>query len=385
MERRSFVKKALGTAAAGTLLAGCSGNAGDPYGSPDVITRPSIRWRLASSFPPLLDTIFGAAEVMAERLAALTDGRFRVQVYPAGEMLPFDAVLSAVGKGTVEMGHAVSFYFTSANPALVFDACVPFGLTARQHMAWLAYGGGMDLLREMFADFNIVNFPGGNTGVQMGGWFRREVGSLAALQGLRIRMPGMGGSVMQQLGANAVTLSAGEIVQALRTDAIDAAEWIGPYDDEKLGLQTVARNYYHPGWWEPGSAITFYVNQDAYNTLPAGYKEALAAATSEAGARMLTRYDAQNPAALQRLIQAGVQLRPFPTDLMQAAQKATAAHLADGDRDGLYRRIHASYGKAADLMRPWFGTAEQSYANFVYGTPQPEAAATDTGDCSFPG
>ncbi|NBC18487.1 MAG: ABC transporter substrate-binding protein [Bacteroidetes bacterium] len=365
--RRDFVRKAmLGAAGGATVLAGCGGGPADSGEGANVQTRPTVRWRLASSFSRSLDTIYGVAEVMAERLSELTDGKFQIRAYPGGELVPAFEVLEAVQKGTAQMGHSASYYFIGKNPALAFDATVPFGLTARQYWAWVYHGGGLDLLRELFADFNIINFPGGNTGAQMGGWFTDPISGLGDLRGLRMRIPGLGGRVMDELGVTVQQIPGGEIYPSLERGAIDAAEWVGPYDDEKLGFHQIAKNYYYPGWWEPGPALSFYVNRDAWDQLPTAYQQALEVACHEAGALMLASYDAKNPAALQRLLDQGVQVRKFPDDIMQAASEATTAMLEADASDPAYRKIYDAYKQwRADSYR-WFGLAEQAYADFAY-------------------
>ncbi len=367
MERRHFIKTAALGAAAGTALAGCGNAAQDGGSGPAVQAQPRLRWRLTSSFPRSLDTIYGAADVLASRLEALTDGRFSLRVHQAGEVVPFDQVLDAVQKGTVQMGHSASYYFIGKNPALAFDCTIPFGLTARQYNAWVYHGGGLDLLRDLFADFNIINFPGGNTGTQMGGWFNRTIDSAQDLRGLKMRIPGLGGRVMDQLGVNVQVLAGGEIYPSLERGAIDAAEWVGPYDDLKLGFHEIVNHYYYPGWWEPGPALTFYVNRDAWNQLPSTYQQALEVAAAEANLQMLARYDAQNPAAFQQLLDAGVQVHPFPDDVMRAARDISTQILDDASSTPEYRTIYEAYKKWREASYRWFGTAELAYARFVEG------------------
>ena len=385
--RRGFLKKtalgAAGVAGAGTLAAcGGGGNAGS--GAPAVQATERVRWRLASSFPRSLDVIYGAAEVLSTRLEELTGGNFQVRPYPAGELVPAFEVLSAVQRGTTQMGHSASYYFIGKNPALAFDACVPFGLTARQYNAWMYYGEGMELMRELFADFNVHNLPGGNTGMQMGGWFNQRIDARQDLQNLRMRIPGLGGRVMNRLGVTVQQIPGGEIYPALERGTIDAAEWVGPYDDQKLGFQEIVQNYYYPGWWEPGPALTFYVNQDAWASLSAGYQQALETAAADANVRMLAEYDAKNPPALEELLNQGVKLRRFPDDVMRAAEEASRAMLEEQATGDLYRRIYESYkGWRSDAYR-WFGTAEQAYASFAYERDFGEAAPAERGTTTSP-
>jgi TRAP-type mannitol/chloroaromatic compound transport system substrate-binding protein len=368
-KRREFVKQALtgaaaaGTAAAGAGILGCAREASGPA----VHAHKQLRWRLASSFPRGLDTIFGAAEVLAERVAALSDGRFQIRPYPAGEIVPGLQVMDAVQQGTVHVGQTASYYFTGKNPALAFDTCMPFGLSARQQSAWLHEGGGLELMRQLFADFNIINFPAGNTGTQMGGWFQREIHTAADLRGLKFRIPGMGGEVMSRLGTTVQVLAAGDIFPALERGAIDATEWVGPYDDEKLGFYKVARYYYYPGWWEPGPSLSFYVNRQAWDELPSAYQAMITTGAREAAGFMQARYDARNPAALARLLAAGVQLRRFSTDIMQAAEQAAFALMEEeATADATYRRVYDAWRTQRTAAFDWFATAELAYASFAF-------------------
>jgi TRAP-type mannitol/chloroaromatic compound transport system substrate-binding protein len=364
MKRREFAKKAVYGVAAGGLAA-CAGEQGGE--APAVQAQPRVRWRLASSFPRGLDTIFGAAEVLSTRVEALTDGRFQIRVYPAGELVPGLQVLDAVQQGTVQAGHSASYYYTGKNSALAFDAAVPFGLTARGHTAWLLKGGGLERMREVFADFNIINFPGGNTGAQMGGWFRRPINSVQDLRGLKMRIPGLGGEVMSRLGVVVQVLAGGDIYPALERGAIDATEWVGPYDDEKLGFHKVAKNYYYPGWWEPGPALSFYVNRTAWDRLPKLYQEAFETASREASLNMMAEYDARNPQALTRLLAEGVALRPFPTDMMEAAlREATALTESHAAADPMYRRIYDEWKTWRGDTYRWFSTADHAYDSFAF-------------------
>lgn len=364
MKRREFTRTAVVGAAAGVLSA-CGGESGGE--GPAVQTRRRVMWRLASSFPRGLDTIFGAADTLSARVAALTDDMFQIRVYPAGELVPGLQVLDAVQQGTVQAGHSASYYYTGKNPALAFDAAVPFGLTVRGHNAWLLHGGGLERMREVFADFNIINFPGGNTGAQMGGWFRRPIQSVQDLRGLKMRIPGLGGEVMSRLGVAVQVLPGGDIYPALERGAIDGTEWVGPYDDEKLGFYKVAKNYYYPGWWEPGPALSFYVNQSAWNQLPKSYQQAFEAASREASLNMMAEYDAKNPPALKRLLGQGIQLQRFPDDLMTAAlRESTALVEEQAAANAQYAAIYEPWKQWRGDTYRWFGTADQAYEQFAF-------------------
>ncbi len=373
IDRRRFVKRSLAGGAAAVAvpaLASCGKEGGGAAsgGAPAVQTRRRVMWRLASSFPRGLDTIYGTAQVFAERLEAISEGRFVVRAYPAGELVPGLQVMDAVQQGTVQVAHTASYYFTGKNPALAFDAGVPFGLTARQQFAWLYHGGGLELVRELFADFGIIVFPGGSTGAQMGGWFKREVDQAADLRGLRMRIPGLGGEVMSRLGVTVQVLAGGDIFPALERGVIDATEWVGPYDDEKLGFHKVARYYYYPGWWEPGPTLSFHVNLREWNSLSSEYREMFQTAAVEASTWMLAKYDSVNAPALQRLAAAGVQFRRFSDDIMQAAyQAAFSLYEEQASKDSGYRKVYQAWSAWRRQMYRWFDTAERAYADFAFG------------------
>ena len=366
MDRRKFLEKSLLGAAGAGLVTAC-GQGGSEGGAPAVHTNPSITWRLASSFPRGLDTIFGSAEVLAQRLEAMSDGKFRMRVYPLGEIVPGLQVMDAVQQGTVQVGHTASYYYIGKNPALAFDSCVPFGMTSRQQTAWLTEGGGLDLMRGLFADFGMTTFPAGNTGSQMGGWFKREIGSAADLQGLKMRIPGLGGEVMSRLGVTVQVLAGGDIYPALERGAIDATEWVGPYDDEKLGFHKVARYYYYPGGWEPGPSLSYQVNLEAWAKLPSSYQEMFAAAAAESATVMQARYDQQNPPALARLLAEGVEIRPFSDDLMEAAHSASFEMFEEqAAADATYRKVYEAWKTARRDAYRWFATAEQTYGRYAF-------------------
>ena len=368
MRRRDFVKQTVAGAAAGGALAGAGLLAcAQEESGPAIVTGKNVRWRLVSSFPRGLDTIFGSAEMLAERVAAMSDGRFQIRPYPAGEIVPGLQVMDAVQQGTAQVGQSASYYFTGKNPALAFDTCMPFGLSARQQNAWLHEGGGLELIRGVLADFNLISFPSGNTGTQMGGWFQREIQSTEDLRGLKMRIPGLGGEVMHRLGATVQVLAGGDIFPALERGAIDATEWVGPYDDEKLGFYKVAPYYYYPGWWEPGPSLSFLINRTAWDELPATYREMIRTAAREAAATMQARYDARNPAALTRLLAKGVQLRRFSDEIMAAAEvEAFAIMEEEAARDATYRRIYTGWKQARGEAFEWFATAEMAYAEHAF-------------------
>jgi len=368
VDRRSFVTKALAGVAAGGAIAACGPGGGE--GGGPAVAGQRVLWRCASSFPRSLDTLFGASEVMAETVSNLTGGRFQIRIYPAGELVPAFGVMDAVQQGTVQCGHTSSYYYTGKSSILAFDTSVPFGLTPRQQNAWLLVAGGQELIHRVYADFNIINFPTGNTGAQMGGWFKREINTAADMRGLKMRIPGVGGEVMDRLGVAVQNLPGGDIYPALERGAIDATDWVGPYDDEKLGLNDAAEFYYYPGWWEPGPNMTTQVNLDAWNGLSSEYQAAFKAGTEAAAWFMQTTYDGRNPAALQRLIAGGTKLRRFSDDIMNAGREAAyTMYEENAAADATYREIYEHWKAFRDASYQWFGTTELAFAEAQFSPP----------------
>jgi len=330
---------------------------------------PRLRWRLASSFPKSLNTIFGATEYFTRRVAQLTEGRFEIRPFAAGEIVPALQVLDAVSTNTMECGHTGSFYYIGKNPAFAFGTAIPFGMNMRQHNAWLYHGGGNELLNAFYKQYKIHAIPLGNTGAQMGGWFRKELRSAADLNGLKMRVGGIAGQIMARLGLVPQQIAAGDIYTALEKGTIDAAEWVGPFDDEKLGFQKVAPFYYYPGFNESSTVIHLFVNQDAWTALPPLYQAVVETAAAEAHTWMTARYDAENPAALRRLLAGGTKLRAYPSDLMDAAYRTAQALYAElAEKNPEFKTLLASYNAFQALTTPWFQVAEDSYANFIART-----------------
>ena len=322
MDRRSFIKKAggagLGAAAASTLAA------------PAIAQEsPQLTWRCTSSFPKSLDTIYGAAETMAPFIKGASDGKFDVQVFASGEIVPGLQAADAAASGTTEMCHTASYYYWGKNPVYALATAVPFGLNARQTNAWLYYGDGTRLMNEFFETEGLYGLPCGNTGVQMGGWYRKEINTLDDLKGMKMRIGGMGGKIIEKLGVVPQQIAAGDIYPSLEKGVIDAAEWIGPYDDEKLGFVKVAPFYYYPGWWEGGPALHTMINLEKWNGLPKHYQEIVRAACQAANCDMMASYDHKNPAAIKSLVQQGAQLRPFSQEILQAAYDAAKETYAE--------------------------------------------------------
>ena len=356
MKRRAFLKNASVGAVGAAAIA-----------SPAIAqSEPTIRWRLTSSFPKSIDLLYGAAETMAKNVAEATDGKFQIQVFAAGEVVPALQALDAVSNNTVEICHTAAYYYVGKDPTFALGTHIPFGLNTRQQNAWMYHGEGGKLLGDFFRKYNVVGFPGGNTGCQMGGWFRKEIAGVADLKGLKFRISGLGGSILAKLGAVPQQISPGDIYPSLERGTIDAAEFSGPYDDEKMGLYRVAPYYYYPGFWDGTSMEHFFINASQWEKLPKHYQAALTSATALANIDTIARYDAVNPAALRRVVANGAKLRAFPAELIDAAYKASQE---------LYEELSASnaeFKKIYDSMRrfqaessTWTQVSEYSYDSVV--------------------
>lgn len=365
------VTQAQPTAAAGQPTAAAQPTTGAATTAPTGAAQaqlPTVDWQMATSWPVSLDTIFGGAQVFAERVGVLTSGKFKITPRAGGELAPGTQVLDVVSQGAVPIGHTASYYYIGKSPATAFGTAMPFGLLANQQNAWLYDGGGLKLLQDFYAKkFNVIQFPAGNTGAQMGGWFRKEINKVDDLKGLKMRIAGLGGTVMGKLGVNVQVLAGAEIFQALQTGAVDAAEWVGSYDDEKLGLNKAAKFYYYPGWWEPGPTLEVEVNLNEWNKLPAFYQECIKTASFEANLIMLARYDSRNNDALGRLIKGGTELRSYSKEIMTAAE-TEAFKLYDGyaAADPDFKTIYDNWKPFRERVYAWNKINEFSFANYVY-------------------
>ncbi|KRI00182.1 TRAP transporter substrate-binding protein [Curvibacter sp. PAE-UM] len=354
MDRRSLIKQA---GIAGVLAAGVA---------PAVHAQAAIRWRLASSFPKSLDTIFGAAEVFANAVKAMSGGKFEISVHPAGEIMPAFGVVDGVQQGSVEMAHTAPYYFFGKDETFAFGCAIPFGLNSRQMTAWQYEGNGLKLMREFYAKYNIVSFPGGNTGAQMGGWYRKEIKSLKDIKGLKMRIGGFGGKILERIGGVPQNIPAGEIYTSLEKGTIDSAEWVGPYDDQKLGFNKVAPFYYYPGWWEGGPQLDFYINNKAFDALSPENKAIVQAAASHAHVTMQARYDVKNPVALKQLVAAGTKLRPFPNDVMNAAYKAAMGFYEElSAKNENWKKVYADFSAFRREQNLWFRFTEARFDSFM--------------------
>jgi TRAP-type mannitol/chloroaromatic compound transport system substrate-binding protein len=354
MERRLFVG---GAGLAGVLAAGVA---------PAVHAQATLRWRMASSFPKSLDTIFGAADVFAKKVSELSGGKFTVTTHAGGELMPAFGVVDGVQNGTVEMAHTAPYYFFGKDETFALGCAIPFGLNSRQMTAWMVEGNGLKLMREFYKQYNIVNFLGGNTGAQMGGWYRKEMKSIADVKGLKMRIGGFAGRVLEKIGGVPQNIPGGEIYQSLEKGTIDAAEWVGPYDDQKLGFNKVAPFYYYPGWWEGGPQLDFYVNSKAYEGLSAEYKAIVEAAAAVAHIDMQARYDARNPAALKQLVAGGTKLFRFPKDVLEAAFKESMALYSDlSGKNPNWKKVYDDYAGFRRDQNLWFRFAEAGFDDFM--------------------
>lgn len=357
MTRRSFIQKsgALALAGSSTLLAPAVHAQSD-----------TVRWRCASSFPKSVDTLYGTAELIARRVGQITGGKFQISVHPAGEIVPPLQVLDAVEKGTIECNHTAPYYYIGKDPAWAFGTCIPFGFNTRQYNAWWIHGDGEKIFNEFARQSGVINFLAGNTGTQMAGWFKKEIKTVDDLKGLKFRTGGMGGQVLTKLGVVTQQLPAGEIYSALEKGTIDAAEFTVPYDDEKLGLNKIAKYYYYPGWNEGSAALAFQVNAKAWDALPESYKMAIQAATAEANTWMQAKYDALNPNALRRLVQGGAILRAYPQSVMDACFKANQELLEETSaKSPAFKRILSQMRPFQRDQQAWFRVAEGTYDAFM--------------------
>ncbi|PTV94770.1 secreted protein [Rhodobacter aestuarii] len=356
MDRRSFLTKAaLGGAAATTLATPALAQ-----------SLPKITWRMTSSFPKSLDTIYGGAEVLSKMVSEASDGNFQIQVFAGGEIVPGLQAADATAAGTVEACHTVGYYYWGKDPTWALGATVPFALSARGMNAWQYHGGGIDMYNEFLATQGLIGFPGGNTGVQMGGWFRKEINTVQDLQGLKMRIGGFAGKVMEKLGLVPQQVAGGDIYPSLEKGTIDAAEWVGPYDDEKLGFYKVAPYYYYPGWWEGGPTVHFMFNKEAFEGLPAAYQSLLRTACQAEDADMLQKYDYKNPKALKSLVANGAQLRPFSQEILQACFDAAQEVYAEmtASNPG-FKKIYDSMTEFRAENYLWAQVAEYNYDTFM--------------------
>ncbi len=358
MKRREFIKKA-GT---GAIAAGAAMTA-----VPAIAAKP-IRWKMVTTWPPHFPMLGEGADYIAKLVDEMTGGKFKITVYGGGELVPPLGVFDAVSQGTVEMGHGAAYYWAGKAPAAQFFAAVPFGFNAQSQNAWVTSGGGMALWEEIYKPFNLKPYLGGNTGVQMGGWFNKEINSIEDLKGLKMRIPGLGGKVLAKAGGNAILVAGGEIYTNLDRGVIDATEWVGPYHDLKMGFYKAAKYYYYPGWHEPGTTLEAMVNINAYEKLPPEFKVILDTAVEKTNSWMLSEFEAKNNDALNELItKHKVQLKKFPDEVLKQL-KAYADEMLEevAAGDPMSRKVFDSFKAFRSKIYEWNKITEEPYQQFKY-------------------
>ncbi|NNE18257.1 MAG: ABC transporter substrate-binding protein [Myxococcales bacterium] len=370
MKRRRFLSKAglAATGAAATTVVGCTQQKKEDAGqAPAAHTGKTYQWKMVTTWPPNLPVMQTGAERFAKRVGEATDGRIKIQVFAAGELVPALSVFDAVSEGTVECGNGAAYYWAGKVPAAQWFAAVPFGFNAQGINSWFYSGGGLELWEEIYAPFNIVPRPQGNTGVQMGGWFRKEMNTIADYKGLKMRIPGLGGKVVSKAGGTVVLLPGGEIFTSLERGVIDATEWVGPMHDLRMGFYKAAKYYYYPGWHEPGTCLEVMFNKKAYDALPKELQSILDAVAAEVNLWSLCEFEAGNGAALQTLISDhGVNLVRFPEPLLKDLRKlATETLEEEADKDPASRKVHEAYKKFKAQVGVWGSVSENPYYNVI--------------------
>ncbi len=354
MKRREFIKKGgAGALVLGTGL-GVSGVAQ---------ARPEFKWKMVTTWPKNFPGLGTGANHLAALINEMSGGRIRVKVYGAKELVPAFEVFDAVARGTAEMGHGAAYYWKGKSEVAQFFSTVPFGMTAQEMNGWMYHGDGLKLWRELYTKFGLVPAPAGNTGVQMGGWFNKEIKSVADLKGLKMRIPGLGGEVLKRAGGTPVNLPGGELFTSLQSGAIDATEWVGPYNDLAFGLYKAAKYYYYPGFHEPGTTLEAIVNKKAFDALPKDLQAIVLNACKVVNQDMLAEYTARNPAALETLLtKHKVDMRPYPKDVLEVLRKYSQEVVEElGNKDAFSRKVYASYKGFLEQSRRWTGISELAY------------------------
>lgn len=358
MKRREFIKKA----GAGALVAGTA------MGAVPAMAAKPVMWKMVTTWPPHFPILGEGADYIGKLVEEMSGGRFKISVYGGGELVPPMGVFDAVSQGTVEMGHGAAYYWSGKVPAAQFFAAVPFGFNAQSQNSWVTSGGGLALWEEVYKPFNLKPYLGGNTGVQMGGWFNKEINSVADLKGLKMRIPGLGGQVLAKAGGNAILVAAGEIYTNLERGVIDATEWVGPFHDLTIGLHKVAKFYYYPGWHEPGTTLEAMVNINAYEKLTPDLKAILDTAIARANSLMLSQFEARNNDALSELVtKHKVQLRKFPDDVLKQLKVYANQVLEEmAAKDPMSKKVYESFKSFRSKIYEWNKTSEEPYQQFKY-------------------
>ncbi|MDI9640091.1 TRAP transporter substrate-binding protein DctP [Geitlerinema splendidum] len=368
MKRRNLLRySAIATASTATLAACNPSTPPTTQSSVINLSQPLVRWRMATGWNKSLNVVFGAIDRFCQRVSQATNGRFSITPYEAGDLASALEVMDVVSDATVECGYTAGYHYIKKHPAFGFSTSMPFGLNSQQHNAWLYFGGGLEALQKIYSDYGILFFPGGNTGAQMGGWFTREINSAADLKGLKMRIPGLGGEVLKRLGVEIFLHQGKDIFKALESGEIQGAEWVGPYEDEKLGLDRVAPYYYYPGWWEPSTMYEIQVNQAAWNQLPKEYQSIFQSAAVEANLTMQSQYDAVNGEALERLTLKGVQLLSYSLEILQAAQKEAFALYEDtASQNAGFKVVYEQWKAFRTQAYRWNRINDLDFASFSF-------------------
>ncbi len=366
-DRREFLRKGTsGLAALGSgLLWGCGKK--EEGGAPAVHTRKTYQWKMVTTWQPHFPVMGEGADMVAKWIEEMSEGRMKIAVYGGGELVPALQAFDAVTQGVAQMSHGASYYWAGKVPAAQFFSAVPFGMNAQQMNAWLYSGGGLELWEEIYADFNLIPMPGGNTGVQMGGWFNKEINTTADLKGLKMRIPGLGGKVIAKAGGSAILSAGGEIFTNLERGVIDATEWIGPYHDYLMGFHKIAKYYYYPGWHEPGTVLEFAVNKSAFEKLPADLQQIIRTAAYRSNVWMLSEFESKNNIYLQKLMAGGkVKLTRFPDEVLSAFRKFSNEVIQElVESDPASRRVYDSYRKFRREVSSWAEISERTYYNLI--------------------
>ena len=345
------------------VLAACTEQAPSNNSSQQADKNQSFEWKMVTTWPPGFPVLQKGAERFADNIRVMSNGRLNIKVYAGGELIPPLQTFEAVSQGSVEMGHGSAYYWAGKVPEAQFFSTVPFGMTARGMNAWLYDGGGLELWREIYKPFHVIPFPLGNTGVQMGGWFNKEINSLEDIKGLKMRIPGLGGKVLAKAGGNPILLAGSEVYTALERNTIDATEWIGPYHDQRLGLYRAAKHYYYPGWHEPGTVLELTINQRAWESLPTDLQAIISNAAQAENLRMLSEMEQKNMAALEQLRKReGIEIHRFPNEVLSRLKKLTNETLIEeAERDPKFKRVYDAYQNFRKKNDAWSAISENAY------------------------
>ena len=345
------------------VLAACTDQAPPSNSSQQADKNQSFEWKMVTTWPPGFPVLQKGAERFADNIRVMSNGRLNIKVYAGGELIPPLQTFEAVSQGSVEMGHGSAYYWAGKVPEAQFFSTVPFGMTARGMNAWLYDGGGLELWREIYKPFHVIPFPLGNTGVQMGGWFNKEINSLEDIKGLKMRIPGLGGKVLAKAGGNPILLAGSEVYTALERNTIDATEWIGPYHDQRLGLYRAAKHYYYPGWHEPGTVLELTINQRAWESLPTDLQAIISNAAQAENLRMLSEMEQKNMAALEQLRKReGIEIHRFPNEVLSKLKKLTNETLIEeAERDPKFKRVYDAYQNFRKKNDAWSAISENAY------------------------